>query len=506
MTDAPTTPDAPGLAATAVGAPPNPNLIGTDGAFSRKGIGWVIFEFARNPYYNIIVVYIFAAYFTQVVTGGGPFGFAMTAVVATVSGLVAAPTTPILGTIADQAGRRKPAIALFIGVLASCAMLLWFSKAPGQGGIGMVATMALLVMGYCAYSYSEALHNAMLPSAVHPRAVPVASGLALASANLASVGMFIAYLFLLELPAVAAFGLDKSEYEHVRIVGPFVAVWMVVFILPFFWFLPDSRGMGLTWPQATRNFFRGPGAAPQTIVQRMGVFITYVRSLWTSENNATRFLLARTIYADGMHALLTLGAAYVASFLGWSLIEMTIYAIAGLLFGAIGGILSGILDRLVGSRRALNIEIICVVLLGVFQISITGDSLLFGLVPAGHQVWSGDLIPGLGFEVFTRLSDVVYFLTVIPGAICVVAVIASSRSMLVHVAPPARIGEFFGLYAIAGTATVWMGPALVSVLTLFFGSQRIGMAGISILFFAGLAMLQTVKDNPHLMDAPAREG
>ncbi|MEM9738475.1 MAG: MFS transporter [Pseudomonadota bacterium] len=489
----PTTPD---IDTPTAGETVNPNLIGTGGAFSRKGLAWVIFEFARNPYYNMIVVYIFATYFSDVVAGGGNTGFVAATLVATVSGMVAAPTSPLLGLVADQAGRRKPAIAVCLLTLGICAASLWFAKPQGQGGLGVWLTAAILILGYCSYTYSETLHNAMLPSAARPDQVPLLSGMALASANFASVGMFIAFLALLTLPEVAAFGLDKASAEHIRIVGPFIAVWLAVFIIPFFLFMPDSAGTGVTWKRAAQNLLRGPGEVSQSVAQRIGVFWVYIKGLWKDENNATRFLLARTIYADGMHALLTLGAVYVISFFQWNQTELAIYAIMGLLFGGLGGLVGGILDRIFGCRVALNIEIVFVVLLALFQISITPDSLFFGMVSADHQVWSGELFGGQDELVFPTLADVVYAGSIIPGAIAVVAVIASSRSMLVHVAPPARIGEFFGLYAIAGTATVWMGPGLVSILSGISGSQRFGMAGIGILFFIGLAILQTVKDNP----------
>jgi MFS-type transporter involved in bile tolerance (Atg22 family) len=56
-----------------------------------------------------------------------------------------------------------------------------------------------------------------------------------------------------------------------------------------------------------------------------------------------------------------------------------------------------------------------------------------------------------------------------------------------------RATSFFGLYAIAGTITVWMGPLLVEYFTLWSNNQRIGMASISLLFLIGLAVLFSVK-------------
>jgi UMF1 family MFS transporter len=105
-------------------------------------------------------------------------------------------------------------------------------------------------------------------------------------------------------------------------------------------------------------------------------------------------------------------------------------------------------------------------------------------MPASEPVWNSPF--------FDSLSDITYFLFVIPVAIAVVASISSSRYMLVHIAPRERIGEFFGLYAIAGTVTVWMGPGIVSLLTWITGNQRIGMGGIGFMFLAGLIILWKV--------------
>ena len=65
--------------------------------------------------------------------------------------------------------------------------------------------------------------------------------------------------------------------------------------------------------------------------------------------------------------------------------------------------------------------------------------------------------------------------------------------MLVHLSPPDRVGEFFGLYAIAGTVTVWIGPALVGALTFISKSERTGMMSIGLLFLIGIVILRGVK-------------
>ena len=196
------------------------------------------------------------------------------------------------------------------------------------------------------------------------------------------------------------------------------------------------------------------------------------------------FLVARMFYADAMAALLALGAVYVALFLGWNFLEMLCYAIFASACAFCGGIFGGWLEGKVGVKRALALEILAMIVVGLVQLSITRDSLFLGLVE-NVVVWDG--------LVFRTLSDLVYLGLISVIAVAATASISSSRSMLVTLAPPGRSGEFFGLYAIAGTITVWMGPLLVEQFTLWSGDQRIGMTSIHLLFVIGLAALLTVR-------------
>jgi UMF1 family MFS transporter len=463
------------------------------GPFGLKGLSWAVFEGGRNPYYNLIVIYIFAPYFADVMVGGGELGLTLSGVTITIAGIITALTAPFLGVIADKAGRRKPPLAFFVGLMIICSALLWFARP--EGPLTMWPTMAVLAIAYCCYGYSEVLHNAMLPTAGRPSALPYISGLGLSMGNILSVGILIFFLFGLLLPGSGLpfalpeqlIPLDRATHEPQRFAGPFVAVWMTLLMIPFFVFMPDAVSKGLSWKQAAADVFRGENrdqGPSQTLGQRIGVFKAYLAQLFADHPHTMRFLIARTIYADAMAALLTLGAVFAKTFLGWSDVEILFYGITGVLFGAVGGFVGGALDRWLGPKLALVWEISALTALLLIQLSITPDSLLFGLIPSAEPVWNSPF--------FDTLSDVTYFLFVIPVAIAVVASISSSRYMLVHIAPQERIGEFFGLYAIAGTVTVWMGPGVVSLLTWLTGNQRIGMGGIGFMFLIGLAILWKV--------------
>ncbi len=464
------------------------------GALDKPGLGWVIFEWARNPYYILVVIYVFAPYFAGVIgqtliasgdLAGVPAdqvqpranaaGQAAIASVTKTAGFIAALTAPFLGAALDRGGRRKPIMAVFLGILAFGAWQLWYA-APDGSGHSIPMTMGFLVLAYVAYTYSEVTHNAMLGVAGRPQSLPMISGLGLGLGNLAGALLLVVIVFGLALPdmigvpfAEPLFGIDPARGEHFRMAGPLTAVWLVVFAVPFFLWARDGGTPGASWPKAFRN-----GA--------VGLWTTVRRA--SQNRNILTFLLARMLYADAMAALLTLGAVYAALMFGWTLVDLSVYAIVSSVAAFGGGIVGGLLDRAVGPKRALIIEITVMLATLLVQLSLTPNQLFFGLVD-NRPVWDG--------IVFSDLASIVYLATIIPLAISATASISSSRSMLVHLAPPERVGEFFGLYAIAGTITVWLGPLLVEIFTEWSGNQRIGMSAISVLFLAGLAVLVFVK-------------
>ena len=336
--------------------------------------------------------------------------------------------------------------------------------------------MAFLVIAYVCYTYSEVIHNAMLSVSGTPQSLPMISGLGLGLGNLAATLLLLALVAFFALPSMIGwpfetpqFGIDIAKFEDQRIAGPFAAVWLALFSIPFFLYAADGGTKGASWPKAFKD-----GA--NTVFTTLKEATNYLQMM--------KFLIARMLYADAMAALLALGGVYVALFLGWGVVEVTAYAIFGSIWAFGGGLFGGWMDTRFGPKISLIVSIITMVTILIFQLSITKDSLFFGLVN-NFQVWNG--------VIFQTLSDLVYLVSVSVVAVTATASISSSRSMLVHLAPPGRSGEFFGLYAIAGTVTVWAGPLLVEIFTNLFNSQRIGMASISVLFLMGLAVLTTVK-------------
>src|SRR3989304_8894467 len=75
---------------------------------TRALAGWVLFDWATQPFYPLVVTFLFAPYFVNgfmpdPVTGQALWGYATGA-----AEFVTALLAPLLGAIGDAGGQRKP--------------------------------------------------------------------------------------------------------------------------------------------------------------------------------------------------------------------------------------------------------------------------------------------------------------------------------------------------------------------------------------------------------------
>lgn len=462
------------------------------GLMQPAGLSWAIFEFARNPYFMLIVTYVFPPYFAQYIVGDPVMGQATVSDATAWAGVIGALTAPILGAMMDRGGARKPVMAIFIGMLAISGLSLWFALPgsvdaagvfhPPTEGLGLYGTMTLLVLGFVGYSYSEMMHNAMLRGAGRPEALSQISGAgiglgqlssAICLGGLAAVG--------LALPALSEAG---SGYLLQRGAGPFVALWLIAFVIPFFIYVPDGGPVGGSWSRAAREVFSKDGRFNPLAAAR-GV-IGYFKGLFRLFPETMKYLLACLIFKDGIIALLALGGVLSSGVLGWNFVENVLYGIWASVFAAVGGLwLAGVMDKAYGPRKAIMMQLGMLIIVMGIALGTTQQSILYGLIPASQVVH--------GAGVFDTLADVFYLAVIAVVAALAAANISTSRYMIVVLAPRDRVAEFYGLFAMSSTATVWLGPLLTGWATRAFNDQRIGFSPVLLLLAIGLALMFTLK-------------
>ena len=452
---------------------------------SLSALAWSGFQGGRDPYITLVSIYVFMPYVATVMVGDAVKGQAMIASYALVGGLIAALTAPLLGAAADQLGRRLPPLFVLSLLFAPLVFSLWWAK-PDGSGLSVSTVLVIVLLISLVFTYSEVLHNSQMPYAAEsPVDSATMSGTALAIGNVVSVAALIFVLWAFALPGkvnwsfvpnAPLFGLDPKLAEPSRIAAPIAAVLFVLGITPMFLFTKDA-------PKRATNMV----AALIEGARNLLVLIKSVRQ----HRNAAIFLGARMLYSDAQIALITFSGIYAAGVMRWGVLELTAFGVLMSTFAALGGLLASVLDRAVGPKRSVEIEIIGTIvgLVALLGVSPAGMQFVFTVRPDALPLWNG--------PVFTKTPEIVFI--ALGGIIAVfnTAIFASSRTFLTHLTPPGQSGAFFGLYALAGTATVWLGPLVVKAAVSTFQSQQAGFVAIALLLVVGLALLGLVRDEGH---------
>ncbi len=444
----------------------------TDTALRKRVWGWMAFDWASQPFYTLGLTFIFGPYLVGVISdtmmADGATEIAADASAQTmwantqlIAGLVIAFFAPVLGAYADSTGRRMPWIVLFsiIYVLGSGA--LWY-MAPD--GTGLWFSLAAFILAFIAAEFALQFVNAQLPSLGPTEEVGKISGTGLAIGYWGGVAaLFIMLLFFFEsndagqtiLGNAPAFGLDPEAKEGTRIVGPLIAGWFAVFMIPYFLWVRE----------------------PVPVVKKGGIKLA-LGELGQSlkavpkRRSLAAYLLSSMFYRDALNASYAFGGTYAKLVLNWELTFIAIFGIIGAVTAAIATFIGGIFDKRFGPKPVI---IFCIVVLMLVCTIIVGMSrtAIFGVpLPEG-----------------STLPDTMFFIcgACIGGAGG--ALYSASRSMMVRHTNPDRPTEAFGLFALSGKATAFMAPALISLVTYMSGSARIGFAPVIFLFLIGLVLL-----------------
>ena len=455
------------------------SLAGTPAAPPLGYFSWTFGQAARDPYYIMVIIYIFYPYFSNTVVGDPIQGQALIGYITAAAGFLLAFTAPFLGAIADKDGRRKPWIVGTIAVMTLGALSLWFVEPEGQGMSLTLALLILFIIKVC-FTVSEVFHNAMLPSIAPINRVGLISGLAF---SLGNIGGLLLMLFVLLafsmpgtqpwafLPDAPLFGIDQSAHEHNRIVGPIAGLWMLLFTLPLILFTPDGKASPLPMWQVAK-------AGMQEVVQTLKHVRHYA--------NIAKYLLARMFFIDGMVGVLTFGGVYASGTFGWDTTTLLIFGLCTSGSAMLGAYVGGRLDDSLGSMRTLQIAIGTSSVVLLTLVSVEPDTILYFIQVGAQPVWD--------FPYFSSLPEIFYFCTNQVFAMFFVTGLSASRTLMAKISPPEMATQFFGLFALSATVTAFLAPLMVATATDFFDSQRVGFASLALLMVIGAALLLQVRE------------
>jgi len=443
---------------------------------SKRIWGWYFFDWASQPYSTLLLTFTFGPYFSEVASAkflsSGMDQAAANAAAQTywttgqtITGLLIACLAPILGAVADGSGRRMPWIWAFSALYVVGSWALWFLS-PVQPDLFMA--MVWFGLGLIGMEFATIFTNSLMPDLTGDADMGKVSGAGSAWGYLGGIVALILMLTLFNengatgttligIPPI--FGLDAALREGTRAVGPFTALWYVLFMVPFFFWVRESgRRSPIRLGQSLRNLW----ALIMSLRQRQSL---------------GAHLLSSMLYRDALNALYGIGGIYASAVLGWSITQIGIFGIIAAISAAFFTWVGGIADSARGPKPVIMASMwvliaVCLVVAGMSREAFFGMSL-----PAG-----------------SALPDIVFYLCGCAIGAAGGTLQAASRTMMVFHTTPDRATEAFGLYALSGKATTYLGTMGIALFTLISGSQRLGIAiPLIALFVLGMVFLKWVK-------------
>ena len=439
--------------------------------------GWMAFDWASQPFYTVGLTFVFGPYFAVVaaeyfMSSGVESGAAKAQAQSlwssgqTVSGLIIAFTAPFLGAFADNSGRKIPWIAFFSVMFVVAISMIWMLTPEGA------ALYLVLILFFIAFIAAEsALNfvNAILPSLGNKDEVGRISGSGAAFGYWGGVvSLAIMLLVFVEqdngrtifVGLEPPFGLNPNEKEGTRFVGPFIAIWFAVFMIPFFMWVRDDPTTGgkSTNLRAVAGDFWG---TMKSVAQRKSLL---------------NFLVGSMFYRDALNALYAFGGVYAALVLDWGITAIGVFGVVAAIAAAITTWIAGLADARFGPKPVIRVAVWLLILVSITIVGMSRERIFWITLP-----------------IASTLPDTVFYVcgAIIGGAGG--AVYTASRSMMVRHTHPDRPAEAFGLFALSGKATAFLAPAGITLFTWWTGNTQLGFLPVIILFLMGLFLLKWVK-------------
>ncbi len=405
----------------------------------KKEWAWVLYDVGNSGYYTTIVAGFFPVFFKKFWSGSANIETTtfQLGLANSLAGLFSALLAPLLGSIADFAGIKRPFLAVFSG-LGILACLFFFFIPQGS----YVMAMAAFVLGGMAIGAAVTINDSQLIDVTEPERYHKISALGYSLGYLGGGVLFALNVAMTLKPEF--FGLENAT-ESVRYSFLTVAIWWALFSIPVLLAVPD-RPKTVAIPAAVK---KGIWEIKSTIADVL------------KHRNLVLFLLAFSLYIDGVHTVISMAVDYGLS-LGFEssdlisalLLVQFIGFPAALIFGRLG-------DRW-GARKALNLGILAYLVITVMA---------------------------------SLMQNKVHFF-ILAGCIGAVqgGIQSLSRSYFALLIPKEKSAEFFGFYNMLGKFASIIGPILMGGVAYLTGSTRLSILSLAALFIAGYYILQKVKD------------
>jgi len=407
----------------------------------KKILNFALYDFANSAFTTIIITFIFSTYFAKQIAPNPVLGQSYWGWAIGTTGILVAIIGPILGSYADKKNFTEFFIKLFTIICISLTTLLWFSK-PSEKYL--LFTLVIVALANFFYELSLIFYNSILKRISKTSDLGKSSGFSFALGYIGGILILIICIKIFIDNDVLPFGLSKENSENIRATSIVVAVWYLIFSIPFLFSLKKKINNKIKLSSDN---------------------IKKIKDLiWNNGlNNLGKFLIARMLYADGLNAIIVMGGIFAVGVFNLEIEDLLILSILMNVTAFIGAIVGGYANDKFSSKS--------VIIFSLLGLIISSSIILFVKLQ-------------LFFLIFAAING--FFIGPIQSA---------SRVFITKSIDENNQASGFGLFALSGKLTSFIGPLLVSTITYISSSQRIGFSSAIILLLIGLLILLKVKKN-----------
>ena len=407
----------------------------------KKILNFALYDFANSAFTTIVITFIFSTYFAKQIAPNPILGQSYWGWAIGTTGILIAIFGPILGSIADKKNCTEFFIKLFTIMCISLTALLWFAK-PSEKYL--LFTLIIVASANFFYELSLIFYNSILKRISKPSDLGKSSGFSFALGYIGGILILIICIKIFIDNDVLPFGLSKENSENIRATSIVVAIWYLIFSIPFLFSLKKKINNKI---EVSSNNIK----KIKDLIWNNGL------------NNLGKFLIARMLYADGLNAIIIMGGIFAVGVFKLEIKDLLVLSILMNITAFLGAIIGGYANDKFTSK-----SVIIVSLLGLI---FSSTIILF-------------IKTQLLFLVFAAING--FFIGPIQSA---------SRVFITKSIDENNQASGFGLFALSGKLTSFIGPLLVSTITYISNSQRIGFSSAIVLLLIGLLILLKVKKN-----------
>ncbi|MBL8006211.1 MAG: MFS transporter [Ignavibacteria bacterium] len=306
---------------------------------------WSLFDFGNSSYAVIIVAFVFAVYFKQIIAEGQSSGDLYWSIGINISMLIASVLNPVCGAIADHSSNKKKFLLFFTILCIIPTSLMYFT---GKGTI--LFALILFIISNIGFQTGLTFYDAFISEITEEKFYNKVSGIGYAVGYIGSL-ISVALVFPLK--------------DNPNLLFVVCAIFFLIFSMPLFLFLNEKKNVR---KELNTGYVKYGFDKVRNTLRNINQFV-----------NLKNFLISYFLYIDAVNTIIFFAGIYASTTLGFETSELAVFFLIVQFTAMLGSLLFGYLGSRIGIIRSVYINLIIWTLI-TLAVFFTNDKTSFYII------------------------------------------------------------------------------------------------------------------------------